>query len=73
MLVLGFDLNLIVSLKTIHERKYYTTHTFIDNLINKWGWKIVFRESLVQIVEIHTNKNRALFLVDRKWVWHPFR
>jgi hypothetical protein len=73
MLVLGFDLNLIVSRKTIHERKDFAACTFIDNLIDKRGWEIVFRAGLIQITEVHTNMNHALFLVDRNQVRHPFR
>jgi hypothetical protein len=51
MLVFGFDLYLIVSRKTIHERKDLTTCTFIDNLVNEWGGEIILWTGLVQIME----------------------
>ena len=41
MLILGFDLNMIISGKTIHEGEYLTSHTLIQNLINKWCGKII--------------------------------
>jgi hypothetical protein len=47
MLVLGLDLNLVLPGKTVHKRKDLTTHTFIDNLLNEWGWKIIFQASFV--------------------------
>jgi hypothetical protein len=46
MVVLGFDLNLIVSWKNIHERKDFVAYTFIDNMIDIRGWEIVFEEAL---------------------------
>jgi hypothetical protein len=66
VLVFRFDLNLIVSLKTIHERKGFTTSTFIDYLVDERCWKIIFGTCLVQITEIGTYTNRALFFID----WH---
>jgi hypothetical protein len=72
MLVLGLDLNFIVHGKTIHERKYLTTCTFIDNLVNKWGWKIFFRESFVQVTKLHTYVDHTLHIVDRNRVHYPF-
>ena len=42
VLVFRFDLYLIISRKTIHEINDFSTHTLIDNMINKWGWKIIF-------------------------------
>jgi hypothetical protein len=72
MLVLGFDLNLIISQKIVHERKYFATCTLIDNMINKQGWKIVFQARFFQIVETHTNVNHALLLVDMNQARYPF-
>ena len=40
MLILGFDLNLIISGKTIHEGEYLASRTLIQNLINKWCGKL---------------------------------
>jgi hypothetical protein len=41
VLVFGLDLYLIVSRKTIHERKGLATYAFIDYLINKWCGEII--------------------------------
>jgi hypothetical protein len=65
VLVLRFDLDLIISQKNIHERKGFTTGAFINDLVDEWGWKIIFWTCLVQITEIDTYTNRALFLIDR--------
>jgi hypothetical protein len=68
VLVFRFDLDLIISRKTIHEQKGFTTGTFINDLVNEWGWKIIFWTCLVQIMEIGTYTNRALFFIDRHGV-----
>jgi hypothetical protein len=54
MLVFGLNLYLIVSRKTIHERKYFTAYALIDNLVNEWGGEIILWRGLVQITEVHT-------------------
>ena len=71
MLVFKLDLYLIVSQKTIHERKGLATYAFIDYLDNKWRGEIVFWTSLVQIMEACTDANRTLFFVDWNGIWHP--
>ena len=43
MLVLESNLYLIVSKKSVHKGKNLTTHTLMQNLINKWCREIVFR------------------------------
>jgi hypothetical protein len=68
VLVLRFDLDLIISSKTIHERKGFTTGAFINDLIDEWGWIIIFWTCLIQITEIGTYTNRALFFIDRHGV-----
>jgi hypothetical protein len=60
----GFDLYLVVSRKTIHERKDLATCAFIDYLVNKWRGEIILWTSLVQIMEVRTYANRTLFFVD---------
>jgi hypothetical protein len=71
MLVLGFDLYLIVSRETIHERKYLVACTFIDNLVNKWSGEIILWTGLVQIMKVCTYVNRTLFFVDWNGIRHP--
>jgi hypothetical protein len=64
VLIFGFDLYLIVSRKTIHERKGLTTCTFIDYLVNKWHGEIILWIGFVHIMEVHTYANRTLLFVD---------
>jgi hypothetical protein len=47
MMVLKLDLDFILPRKIVHDIKYLATRTFIDDLVNKWGWKVVFRASFV--------------------------
>ena len=68
MLVLRFNLFMIISIKSIHEGKNLTTHTLIQNLINKWCGEIVLRIGTIQIVEINTYADRSLLLIHRNGV-----
>ena len=54
MLVLGFDLYLIVLGKAVHKGKYLASHTFIQNLINKWRGGVIFRTIPIQFSKINT-------------------
>ena len=65
MLVFGLNLYQVVSRKTIHERKYLTACTFIDDLVNEWGGEIILWTSLIQIMEVRTYTNRFLLFVDQ--------
>ena len=65
VLVFGFDLYLVISQKVIHEREGLATHTFINYLIDEWCGKIIFWTGLVQIMEVYTYTNCALFFIDR--------
>jgi hypothetical protein len=68
VLVFRFDLDLIISQKTIHERKGFTTDTFINDLVDEWCRKIIFWTCFVQITKFSTYTNRALFFIDRHGV-----
>ena len=68
MLVLRFDLYLIVFEKAIHKGKYLTSHTVIQNLINKQCGEIVLRTSAIQIMEIRTYADCSLLLIHRNGV-----
>ena len=65
MLVLGFDLYLIVSGKSIHKGKYLTSRTLIQNLINKWCEKIILRTCTIQVTEISAYTDCSLLLINR--------
>jgi hypothetical protein len=64
MLVFRINLYLIVSQKTIHERKYLATCAFVENLVNERGGEIILWTGLVQIMKFCTYMNRSLFFVD---------
>jgi hypothetical protein len=64
MLVFGLNIYMIVSQKTIHERKYLTACAFIEDLVNEWGGEIILWTCLIQIMEVRTYANRSLFFVD---------
>ena len=68
MLVLRFNLYLIISGKAVHKEKNLTTHTLIQNLINKWHGEIVLRTNAIQIVEISTYADRSLLLIHQNGV-----
>ena len=65
MLVLRFNLYLIISEKAIHEGEHLTTHTLIQNLINKWCGEVVLRTGTIQIAEISTYADRSLLLIHQ--------
>ena len=65
VLVLKFDLNLIISRKIVHEREGLAIGTFNNYLVDEWCEKIIFWTCLVQITEVYTYTNRALFFIDR--------
>ena len=64
MLVLGFDLYLVVSIKVIHKGKYLASRTLIQNMINKWCGKIIFRIGTIQVTEISAYVDRSLLLIN---------
>ena len=68
MLVLGFDLDLIVSGKAGHKGKYLASRTLIQNLINKWCGEIILRTGTIQVTEISAYTDRSLLLINRNRV-----
>ena len=71
MLVCGYDIYLIISIETIHQREYFTFGTIIDDLVNEGGRKVVFRTSFVNIPIINAHEDCALFLVDWDKIGNP--
>jgi hypothetical protein len=65
VLVFVFDLDLIISRKIVHERKGFTTCTFINDMVDERCGEIIFGTCLVQIMEVGTNMNRAFLFIDR--------
>ena len=68
MLVLVFNMDLIISGKSIHEGEHLATRTLIQNMINKWCEEVVLRIDTIQITEISTYADRSLFLIHRNGV-----
>ena len=65
VLILEFDLNLIISRKSIHKGKYLASHTLIQNLINKWCGEIVLRTSTIQVTKLVHMRIVPCFLSTR--------
>ena len=68
MLVLGFNLYLIVSRKAVHKRKYLASRTLIQDLIDKWCGKIIFRTGTIQVMKISAYADRSLLFINRNGV-----
>jgi hypothetical protein len=71
MLIIGNNIDLIISRETIHQRKDFTSGTIVDNLIDEGGRKVVFRTSFVNIPIINAYVDCALFLVDWDKIGNP--
>ena len=50
-LIYWINLDLIVAREPIHKGKYLMAGTVIDNLVDERGCKVVFRESMVDIMK----------------------
>ena len=47
MLVLGLNLNLIISGKAVHKGEHLTTRTLIQNMIYKWCGEFILRIGMI--------------------------
>jgi hypothetical protein len=65
------NLNLVVARETIHEGQSLVTGAIIDNLVDKGHWKVVFGTGVIEIAEVCTDTDSALFFVDRDGVGDP--
>ena len=63
--------DLSISRKSIHKRKYFTANTIINNLVNKWGRKIILRKSTIDVLVINTLMHCSLFLHDKNNIGNP--
>jgi hypothetical protein len=72
VLILGFNLNLIISLKSVHKIKYFTFCTLVEILNNERCGEVVFRTGLVQVTEILLYIDGSLFLIYKNEVGYPF-
>ena len=65
MLVCGYDIDLIISGETIHQREDFTFGTIVDDLVNEGGRKVVFRTRFINVSIINAHADCTLFLVNR--------
>ena len=55
MLVCRYNIDLIISEETIHQREYFTSSTIVDDLVNEGGRKFVFRTSFINVSIINAD------------------
>ena len=72
MLIRREYLNLIIDIKSIHERKNGTLNTVVNDLIDERGGIVVFGKSLIKIPKVDTKSNCPLFLRNRKYIGNSF-
>ena len=56
------DLDLVISKKSVHERKGLMSGACIDNLIDEGCWEVVFGTHPIEITKVYANVNGTLFL-----------
>jgi hypothetical protein len=71
VLVLGNNIDLIISRETIHQREDFTSNTIVNNLVDEGGRKFVLRTCFVNIPIINAHTNCAFFLVYRDKIGNP--
>jgi hypothetical protein len=71
VLVYRYDIDLIISEETIHQREYFIYGTIVDNLVNEGGRKVVFRTSFINVPIINSHVDRTFFLVKRNKIGNP--
>jgi hypothetical protein len=71
VLIGGVNLDLVVTRETIHEGQSLVTCAIIDYLVNEGCWKVVFGTSVIEIEEVRTDTDSAMFFVNRDRVGDP--
>ena len=71
VLVVFPDLNLIITGKTIHERKYFMASASIIDLVNEQSGEVVFGTCQVQVTEFSIDMNGTLFFVNGNTIGNP--
>jgi hypothetical protein len=71
VLVRGYDIDLIISGETIHQREDLTSGKIVNDLVNEGGKKVVFRTSFVNFSIINAHADCALFLVNQNKIGNP--
>ena len=72
MLVLRFNLYLIIPKKAVHKGKNLASCTLIQNMINEWCGKVIFRTCPVQVSKVSSYSDGYLLLINQNRVGYPF-
>ena len=62
VMVFFLDLHLVVSGKSVHERKGFMSSACIDDLVNERCAEVVFGTCPIEVMEVCANVNGTLFL-----------
>ena len=60
VLVFFLDLNLVITRKTIHERKDFVADTCINDLINEQSGEVVFGACQIQVTKFSTDASGGM-------------
>ena len=71
VLVLFLDSNLVITRKTIHERKDFVASTSINDLVNERNGDFVFGTCQIEVVKFNTYTNGTLIYIHYGWVGNP--
>jgi hypothetical protein len=71
VLIDGVNLDLVVTKETVHEGQSLVTCAIIDYLVDEGCWKVVFGIGVIEIAEVRTDMDSALFFVNRDSVGDP--
>ena len=58
------DMNLVITRKTIHERKYFVAGTGINGLVNEQSGEVFFGTCQIQVTEVNTYANGTIFFIN---------
>ena len=66
IMVLFLDLELVISIKTVHEGKGLMSDACIDDLIDEGCGEVVFGTCPIEVMEVYANVNGSLFFYSRE-------
>jgi hypothetical protein len=71
LLIDGVNLDLLVTKETVHEGQSLVACAIIDYLVDEGCWKVVFGTGVIEVMEVCTDMNSALFFINRDRVGDP--
>ena len=63
IMVFFWDLDLVISKKSVHEGKGLMSIACINNLIDEGCWQVVFGTCPIEVMEVCANVNGTLFFI----------